>query len=152
MSLQNYVQHPLTLLYKTYNSVSPKQGSPVHSTSKTLGHYFWVIYYSTYVLMETTVTIQQEIIHFIFILHHLSLLNSEYSYIHFPSGTILNITQLLPVWNMDYIWQSQKPSPIIFLHRLIVNIHRALPVYVRVQYLTNTHTSHIHVLKKRLWE
>jgi len=80
--------------------------------------------------METTVTIQQEIICFIFIHHHLSLLNSEYSYINFPSGAAQNTTQLLPVWHRDYIWHSHKPSPTIFLCRLIVNIHCALPVYV----------------------
>jgi hypothetical protein len=40
MSLQNYVQHPLTLLYKTYNYVNPNQGSPFHSISQMLGQYF----------------------------------------------------------------------------------------------------------------
>ena len=93
ISLQTYVQlHPIILLYTTYYCVNPKQGKPAHSISQMLGQDFCVIFYTVCVLMKTTVTVQQEIICSIFILHQLSLLNSEYSFIHFPSGTTLNIT------------------------------------------------------------
>jgi hypothetical protein len=36
-------------------------------------------------------------------------------------------------------WHNQKPCD-IFLHKLIISIHRALSVYTHTQYLTYTHT------------
>jgi hypothetical protein len=157
MFLQNCVQLcPVTLLYITRHCINPKQGSPVHSISQMLEHYFCVIFYTACVLIGITVEIQHEIICFVYILHHLPLLKQWmklrpfsrwHSFEHKAAATC--VTSELHITHIN----SHKPSPIICLYRLTVNIHWALSIYIYTHtyiisqihaFYTHTHIPYIY--------